>query len=437
MAVQIPTSDLNKEWDNYIMQELTFYPKENTNLKYNQDVKSIACFKATPEFTSLPMHWASKELEIETTYKHDKIDIEPRVVARDKKQQKEYDELVDMLMEEKTATLTVRTGGGKTFLFLNCACALGLRTVVLVWIQDHIEQIVNSIQEFTTATIGVVSTKGLDNIDADIVVCLYTRWNKLSLKQRKSFGFLVVDELHLFYNNKGMEAILAYYPKFGLGCTATFENKNTDMHKLALPIFGKNYISSAFDIPFDVIKILTGIKGTREKNKYLKPGIDYSVLTKSLMYNPERNILVVNLVEIRLSQGCKILIITDEKEHTKLLWELLCAKGISCDYLAGKKKTYIDSDVLVGISKLCAVGFDEKAKCPGWKGVRINKVILPIGVNSQHRLVQILGRSLRSDNPSIDHLVDDDTTIERQFQNMANEVYIPLKGKMEVCELSE
>ena len=436
MSIQIPLDDCDETWNNLFEKKLTFYTKPQENLKYPGDPIALTCYRTDESYIYLPMGWTRKNIEISNTRIYPKTTFQPTVVARDLGQQAETNDVIDTLLEKNTVTLTVRTGGGKTFIFLNAACALQGKTLILVWISDHIDQIVNSIKEFTTASIGIVTTTGLDNPAADIVVCLYSRWHRMSLEFRREFMFLVVDELHLFYNKSGITAILAFQPKYAIGCTATFENAGSGMHQLAYPIFGKNYVSRAFDVPFHVTKILTGIVGTLEKNKYLKRGIDYNILTKSLINSPERNNCIVELVKIRLSEGSKILIITEQIYHAELLWKLLCDQNISCDYLAGTKKTYVDSDVIVGISKLVSCGFDEKSKCPTWKGTRINKVIIVKGVNTAHNLIQMLGRALRSTNPTIDHLVDKNSTSERQFINMAQEVYLPLNGTIEVCSLA-
>jgi hypothetical protein len=465
MSVRLPLDAIGKEWDSRIEQELTFYPKVNTNLKHVPDPVPLTCYRTDEGYLRLPLRWALDNVDgldgdalagggyadnalagggyadnalAGGGYADNRcqsIECCPRLLGRTMAQQEECDEVIDTLLAEKTATLTIRTGGGKTFIFLTAACALRKRTLVLIWIDGHTEQIINSIIEFTTATYGSVTLKGLDNPDADIVVCLYTRWKKLTLEQRQSFGFLVVDELHLFYNRSGIDAILAFQPDIALGCTATPENKRSGMHVIAYPIFGKNYVSRAFDIPFNVTKVMTGITGTREKSQYLKRGVDYTVLAKSFMYNPVRNGLLADWVVYRLNQGDKILVVTEEKQQTIDFYELLRSKDVNCDYVAGKKKKYVDSSVLVGIVDLVGVGFDEKTACPTWNGVRINRILLLMGINAAHLLLQIFGRSLRSDNPAIDHIVDDDSTSVKQFNNMLEEVYIPLGGTVDIYRL--
>jgi len=238
----------------------------------------------------------------------------------------------------------------------------------------------------------------------------------------------------MFYNRTGFDAILAFQPEIALGCTATPVDSGKGMDVAAYTIFGHNFVSSAFDVEINISKILTHIKGTREKAKHMKRGTDFTVLMQSLMYNDRRNQLILKLIKIRLSEGHKLLVITKEVKHTLILWEMLKAEGIDCDYLAGKKKNYNDCDVLIGIYQRCGIGFDEKAKCKNWGGVRINKVILTFGLRNPSLATQILGRSMRAKNPSMDHLVDDDPTIESQYQTIYDQVYATFEAVVEILE---
>lgn len=433
MTYPISVADVDKSLLRILNDELVFYPKPNKYIKKQRTPTPLKAYNRTRTQYFLPLRWSLDNLADVVFPPRPYRNFYPTAFPLNDRQQVESNKILATVHKNRTALLASRTGGGKTFLFLNAACNLSKRTIILVWIQDHIDQIVNSIKEFTTAVPGVVTSKGLDNPDADIVVCLYTRWNKLSAAERTSFALLVVDELHLFYNASGLSAIQAFTPEEAIGCTATFENDNSGLHVVMYPIFGDTIVSSAFDVAFDVDVIQTGFKGERCANEHLDFGIDFSKLAKSLMYNPERNELIVKLACHYISEGEKVLIITEEIEHTLQLYEAL-GKALpdphTVDYLAGKKKTYKDSSILVGISKRCAVGFDEKMKCPDWGGVRINRVMIVCSVASSHKLVQMCGRSFRSTNPKISHFVDDDSTIERQFSKMLKDVYEPLGGNI-------
>src|SRR3989304_4109134 len=113
MAVLVPTLSLTDIQEKKIKKDLTFYAKVNKNLKYEQEAKELTCYRADSEFTSLPLAWCKKEFELrnKTSY-HEKVNIDPLSFPWSEKQQNEYDDLIEKLLEEKTTVLNIRTAAG-------------------------------------------------------------------------------------------------------------------------------------------------------------------------------------------------------------------------------------------------------------------------------------------------------------------------------------
>ena len=252
----------------------------------------------------------------------------------------------------------------------------------------------------------------------DVIICLYTRVEKIPKSLRDLVGLLVVDEIHKFCNETGVKSMLAFQPRYLLSATATFEKEN-EMHLAMEAFVGNEKVDTTELLPFRVTKYNTGITGKR----VMGPGgimPDWHKLNESLLYNPERNAIVIYLVLSLLQLNRKILVFTTEVEHVSVLHGAAKAIGVeSCDYLTGSKKQYNDSTVLFGTKQYCGTGFDEEMHCNDFGGKKIDTVVLTGPVKDRPLLYQMCGRSFRSDDPWIIHLVDDDETTIKQWNQCA------------------
>jgi len=130
--------------------------------------------------------------------------------------------------------------------------------------------------------------------------------------------------------------------------------------------------------------------------------------------DPDRNNLILNMVK-QYHQHHKILILSDRVEHVIFLYESIKNMKISCDYMAGKKKTYNDSNVLVGGIKKIGTGFDESNACADFNGVRLDLLLLVTSIKKKSRLEQVAGRCFRSDFPQIIYFIDDNPISSKHF----------------------
>lgn len=433
MAVPVPLSSLDVSMRAKIESDLQFQYKESTVVKSKAPPKIVNCYAPGPEqHIALPMSWAWKNLAMRNDYKYEKRSFERVKNPWNEMQANELEQAVAILEHERTLALTLRTGAGKTAVCLFCACAFKGFTVVLVHNESHATQWYNSVKSYTTAVPEIVKldTNGIEN-ETDILICLYTRWKKVAECVRRDVELLIVDEFDEFQNKTGVESIMAWYPRRVVGCTATFGKSTTGMNGIGTAILGTEIVTRQFDVKFSVNLISTGISGIRQRGKHTKGGVDWLVLKQSLLYNVERNKIIISLIKIRLSQGRKVMVLCSETKHVMTLYAMCKEADIKCDYLCGNKSNYIDSPVLIGGARKCGRGFDEESFCGNWEGVRIDDLILADYVNNETHLLQWLGRVFRCDDPIIDHLVDDDKTVQKQVSNMTKNVYVKLGATIE------
>jgi superfamily II DNA or RNA helicase len=315
------------------------------------------------------------------------------------------------LCKYATTTLGLYPGFGKTILGAKLASRLGLITCILVTREFLTKQWAKTFQDFTDAKTWIVGERA--PAVANVIICMDTRVDKLPEAYRKKIGLLIIDEAHMFCTPHHVKTLLAFEPRYVIAETATLDRED-GMHLMIQLICGNHIIKQEMKKPFNVYKILTQCVPEKKANKQGRT--DWAALTRSIMQNEERNNLILRLVITNLHM--KILILTSQVEHTKLLCAMIQEQNVTCDFMASTKKTYNDSRVLVGTLSKISTGFDEATACPDFEGERINLVILVCSIKKHGLLEQSVGRGFRSANPNVMVLVDDCTIIKAHWYKM-------------------
>ena len=448
MAVMIAREHVTQDQAVRIKKALTIYPKKAPTFKQESYYKSkedegVEAFGLESDdigtWVRLPFTWGQKIYGLNNDHRnHKAIKINMIGKPRDDLQASQLNTAIDDLNTTRTAIFGLRTGFGKTALSLFTACKVGLLTCVLVPApKDLADQWIEAAIKFTSARVASVNVdinKSLPD-DVDIICCYMERTKKIPKKIRDAVGLLIIDESHLFCNTTGINAILDFTPKFTIACSATFVKNATQMHHVMETVVGEKIIKADFDVKFKVTKVSTSIKGERVKQPN-KPGIDWHRLNKSFLYNSERNNMIVDL-GMSLSDDGKVLILTTEVDHVKLLYDNF-VKEISrlkrdtkVDYIAAKKSQYEDSNILIGNVQKCGTGFDEQGRCKTWNGVRIDKVVIVGSFKDQDRLSQAIGRGFRAESPHVYHFVDNDPTISSHWR-AAKKLYDELGAEIDI-----
>lgn len=322
---------------------------------------------------------------------------------------------ISTLNEKRAVTLELRPGFGKTTMVTALTSRIGLVTVILLYDSGLVRQWAETYQRMTTAVTWMVGDENPPP-NPDVIICLFTRVLKIDRAVRDAVRFVVIDEAHEFCNTTGTQAILKFTPKYIVACTATFEKKN-GMHAIMEAFVGLDRVQGAPLNDIFVTKITTPFKGTREKRNGT---LIWSVLNQSIIYNSDRNAFIVTLALILLSAGRKCLFFTNEVEHVELLYASFKVSYIdSCDYIAGKKSNYDDSDILVGNVQKCGTGFDEESYCRNFGGRRIDTIVICASFKDPNLLYQVVGRSFRAQQSYVIHLVDNDSIIEGHWSEVS------------------
>jgi len=407
MSVLIDRSLLSKEDKIKITKELTILLEKGSGSYKKTEL--VQCYLTTPKTVRLPLSYAVNVLnKTNDNINHFRPEIKFIGSLREHQNQIFADGLV-YLAEYRSFTLVASTGAGKTVMGARFACKLNCITCVLIDRKPLIGQWEKTFEEFTDGKIWIVGDEDVPDELPNIIICMNLRIGKIPEWIRKEIGLLIIDEAHKFCTKKQFERMMIFNPIYMISMTAT-PNKPGGEFEIIHKFTGDLYIKWSENKIINVHRINTPLEFSRVLNK--QGNLDWPTIEEELHYHPVRNSILINLVLNNLHR--KIMIFSGRKNHVDMVILALRYYGVSCDYMSGNKKSYSDSNVLVGTTSKIGYGFDEATFCSNFSGTKIDMVVIFNSYKSLIQLEQNIGRS-RSSFPSIYHFVDKDSIIYRQW----------------------
>lgn len=291
--------------------------------------------------------------------------------------------------------INLSCAGGKTVIALNIISQLKRKTLIIVHKNFLLEQWNERISQFLPeARVGYIRGKILDIENKDIVIASL---QSLSMKDYdpivfKSFGFLIVDEIHRTGTEVFSKALLKTCFKYSLGLTATLE-RNDGLTKVFIWSIGdvvykdKSRVDRVFIkyIPFT----LENIDDLKEETIFNgKPNMS-KMITDLSEYMP-RNTSIIQKIreEIEEANTRRFLVLSDRKNQLYKLKQLLDEIQISTGlYIGGMKdhelKESEQKQIILATYSFASEGFDV----PG-----LDTLIL---ATPKTNMEQIIGRILR------------------------------------------
>jgi DNA or RNA helicases of superfamily II len=409
MAVRLKLSELSLKQKKTIRKILIFQPK--TNETYGCSSKTIIFYALEKGDVLLPYKLASGLTQRFVNQREfSSFPFDMTVVLREH-QVPVFEEAFQQLEMHGTTTIQLRTGFGKTFIGAALAARLGLRTLVVVYREIIAKQWCKTFDDMSTANFWFVgyNDKDVDITKTQVIIALDQRISKIPKGIRKEIGTFIIDECETMCTANRCQQLLLLEPKYIIALSATpFRDDGADiiLHTLC----GTHKVVRSVCKTFKVIKVTTKVQVEHKKNA--RGTVDWTHLINSILYNESRNMLILHLV--REFKDRKILIITSQVKHAKLLYEKI-SEFESVDLLAGKKSSYEDSRILVGTISKCGTGFDEATACTSYSGRPIDLLLLCCSIKKLTLLEQVVGRAFRSEEPLILHIVDDDSIIRNHW----------------------
>lgn len=319
------------------------------------------------------------------------------------------EEAYQHLLDKGSTTIGLYPGFGKTVVGAKLAARLGLPVVVLYHREFLGPQWEKTFADFTNATTWIVGTPAPPHMP-NVTLCMATRVHLLPPEYRARIGCMIIDEAHAFCTPSRLDCLLGFTPRYVIAETATLE-RDDGMHSMIQAICGLHGIFRSSSTPFEVVKIDTGF--TPPTTQTAQGRLNWSELVKTLATNPHRNQFILDI--IRENPERKIVVLTGLVEHVHALVKMIREMGEKVDFMAGTKKSYSDSRVLVGTIQKIGTGFDEKTACPDFNGIRIDMLILVTSVKKLSTLEQSVGRVFRAQSPIVIDFVDNNSTLKSHW----------------------
>lgn len=322
-----------------------------------------------------------------------------------------YEEIYSQLMTSRTSSLFVYPGFGKTVMGAKTVSDLGLLPCVLTPMGILPPQWKNT---FTTniaeAVIWEVDSRPPPSY-FNIIICMVDRWHHIPAEIRAQVGLLIIDEAHMFCTPSRVQPILSFQPQFILLETATPDRADA-AEKFLYLIAGEHKVVRKYPHLIHFIAYHTNFRPLRKEDGEM----NWDKFYKSMLASPERNSIILSLISQNIS-GHKMMVITSLVKHATDLVTAIRGIGISADYLDGTKKTYTESSVLAGTYKKLATAFDEASFAVSYSGIAIDTILVVCTFDDAALFTQTVGRALRSPNPRVVWIVDDDKTNKRHWNN--------------------
>lgn len=284
--------------------------------------------------------------------------------------------------------------------------------LILVHRKQLLDQWVDRIQSFlgiAKKDIGQI-TGGKRTVGKQITVAMMQSLIKMDVEEKdkitKTFGTIIVDECHHIPAKTFRELITQFNPYYLYGLTATPKRKYND-EKLIYYYIG------------DILAILdqTKTQSKQTKDNHLtsveiyETGLrvpfdrktdTFEILSKILVYDSNRNILITQAILKQVMAGRKILVLTERKEHVEVL-HLYLKNHCEVITLTGedsptKRKIKLDQlylghfQILIATGQLLGEGLDLPI---------LDCLFLVYPFSFEGKLIQYIGRIQRSINKKI------------------------------------
>ena len=235
---------------------------------------------------------------------------------------------MEVISKKDFGVIVAPPGSGKTIIGLKTAVEKRQPTLIIVHRKQLVEQWSERIQTFLgipKTEIGLIG-QGKSKIGKKITLATIQSLSKElekpeASKLKNAFGLIIVDECHHIPAETFRQAIAQLNAFYLYGLTATPFRKYND-GKLIFTYLGD--IITEIKPPNDhtqSAKII--VRNTTLDVPFNSKTDKFETLSKILVHDSTRNLLILNDVKTELNAGKRIVIITERKEHIESLYQYL------------------------------------------------------------------------------------------------------------------
>ena len=342
---------------------------------------------------------------------------------------------VDALFEQSNGVFVASTGFGKTVTGLALIAKRKVNTLILVHNRQLGEQWLERIKVFL-ANVEVGSLLGgKDKLTYEVDVATYQSLvsrNGIDIKPAiEKYGQILIDECHHLPASNYECLIKSVNAKYIHGFTATPRRQDgleKLMHfQIGSVVYKAATTASSFEQYVKVVNTNTCFPSEWLISE-TKPHI--SQVYKHLVYDKARNEMIVNRIKQSVNNGRSVMVLTERKEHIKLLAEMMTNIGIQVVELHGgisakqrqeriaflsKEPNQYDSVVILATGKYVGEGFDLP---------HLDTLFITLPIAWKGILAQYAGRIQREwSNKKVIQVydfIDDFPTLKRMWKKREN-----------------
>jgi superfamily II DNA or RNA helicase len=319
----------------------------------------------------------------------------------------------DALAHHVQGCAVLPCGAGKSAIVLGAIERVGQPALLIVHTRDLVEQWVATVRSGFGIEPGVIAEGQVRLADVTIAtIQSLAALNDMTLAAVAArFGCVVVDEAH-HTGAASYRVILARLPaKYRFGVTATPDRADglgefleLNVGKIVYRLDAQALIDAGHLIVPRVEVVHTGARPHAEE--------DFAALVSELTGDPDRNRLLLSIMEREAAAGHAVLVLTGRVDHAHALACAALRAGVRAASLTGETAKKIRTQVLArfkagGLDVLCATTIADE----GLDVTRLSRLILATPAKAQGRIIQRLGRLMRphegKGQPVLFDLVDD------------------------------
>jgi superfamily II DNA or RNA helicase len=321
------------------------------------------------------------------------------------------EEAVKDVLAEDNGVLVAPPGAGKTIMGIDIIAKLKQPTLILVhkkqiysqWLQ-RIESFMNIPKRKIGQICGNKKIVG-DNITVAMLQTLSNAENFVQNLDLDKIGLILVDECHHIPAKTFRKVITKLNPYYLYGFTATPKRKNND-EKLIYIYLGKILHTVSKNFSDQTVNS----ESKTEKNTEIKVVIrntkidvpfkvkidNFQILSKVIIFDSNRNKLIIDDIIKEADSGNKCLILTERKEHVEILsyylkssYEIITLTGELTEKQKNEKLKQIEAgnfQVLIATGQLIGEGTDFP---------NLNCLFLVYPFAFEGKLIQYIGRIQR------------------------------------------
>ena len=366
---------IKKDYDSKLIKEikdeLTVKPFNNFNRsQMMSDVGRFTVYLESPKKLYLPRFYGMKKFGVPTMNLLEEGDpIHLSFNGDLREEQKPIEEVyLKNAYEKGGGIISIRCGGGKTVLALHIISVLKKKTIVIVHKDFLMTQWRDRILEFLPdAKIGKIQQDTIDIEGKDIVLAMV---QSLSMKEYDddvfdSFGLAVFDECHHLGAEVFSKSMRKVASKYMLGLSATPKRKDGLSKVFEWFMNDIVYLQKKKNEDYAEVQLVECKFNDEEYNKveltFRKEPCMPRMINNICSYYPRTQLIVQNVKKYH-DEKRSILILSDRREHLKLLENMI--KGFSSIgfYVGGMKPDQLresqEKDVILATFSMASEGMD-------------------------------------------------------------------------------